>query len=141
MPLSSRVRSFMRNLVSPVHADSELERELDVYVELLTDERMRAGDHRHDVRRRVLAEIGGKERVKERVRERRIGASGVAIGLVAAFGLARLIESLLYAVSPTGPATYAIVAALVLAVSLLACAVPAYRAAQIDPMKTLRLEQ
>ena len=71
----------------------------------------------------------------------RVVASGVAIGLVAAIGLARLIESLLYAVSPTGPATYAIVAALVLAVSLLACAVPAYRAAQIDPMKTLRLEQ
>jgi len=64
------------------------------------------------------------------VRGTRVVASGIAIGL------ARFIESQLYAVSPTDPATYAIVAALVLAVSLLACVVPASRATQIDPMKT-----
>ena len=70
----------------------------------------------------------------------RVIVSGVVIGLIAAFGLARLIESQLYAVGPTDPATYAIVAALVLAVSLLACVAPAYRATRIDPMRTLRLE-
>jgi ABC-type antimicrobial peptide transport system permease subunit len=67
-----------------------------------------------------------------------VAGAGLAAGVVAALGLARVMAGLLYGVRPTDPPTYAGIAALLLAVCLLACWVPARRAARTDPARTLR---
>ncbi|HEY7924375.1 MAG TPA: ABC transporter permease [Vicinamibacteria bacterium] len=65
---------------------------------------------------------------------------GVAIGLVAAFVLARLISALLFQTSAADPPTFSLVPLLLLIVALLACYLPARRAARVDPMVALRNE-
>ncbi|HWA29232.1 MAG TPA: ABC transporter permease [Lacunisphaera sp.] len=65
---------------------------------------------------------------------------GLALGLTSAGLLSRYIKSLLFQVPPTDPIVYAGVAMLLLLVALLACYLPARRAARIDPMVALRTE-
>jgi putative ABC transport system permease protein len=65
---------------------------------------------------------------------------GVLLGLLAALAASRVIVSLLYGVSRFDPATYLFVVALLTVVSAIACWVPAWRAAQVDPSITLRAE-
>jgi predicted permease len=65
---------------------------------------------------------------------------GVAIGLGAALALGRVVSSLIYGVRPTDPLTFATVAVLLVAVGILATAVPAYRATRVEPIRTLRDE-
>jgi putative ABC transport system permease protein len=65
---------------------------------------------------------------------------GVAIGLIAALGMTRLIASLLFAVSAVDPLTYALVSLMLVAATVLASYVPARRAAAMDPISALRSE-
>ena len=65
---------------------------------------------------------------------------GVAIGMAASLAVSRLLKSFLFGLSATDPMTFGIIPLLLAAIALLACYVPARRAAKVDPMVALRNE-
>ena len=69
-----------------------------------------------------------------------VTAAGIVIGTAGAVALTRLIQSLLFQVSPTDPATLGIVALTTAALGVIASCLPARRAVQVDPMEALRAE-
>jgi putative ABC transport system permease protein len=90
--------------------------------------RMALGARTADVTRMVLREGA------------MLGVIGAAIGLAAAYGVTRLLASLLYGVTPTDPISFGLAAVILLAVALLASYLPARRAAQVDPLVALKAE-
>ena len=90
--------------------------------------RMALGATRHSVAWMVVREILG------------MLAAGLVLGLIAAYGIGRVIESLLFGVKASDPFVYAIAAALLVAVALLAGWLPSRKAASVDPMVALRYE-
>jgi uncharacterized membrane protein YeaQ/YmgE (transglycosylase-associated protein family) len=70
----------------------------------------------------------------------RLALLGIALGLVGAFVLTRILQRLLYEIKPTDPPTFVAVAAILMAVALLACWLPARRASRVVPIKALRSE-
>lgn len=90
--------------------------------------RMALGAGRLDVLRLVLTQ------------GMRLTLLGIAIGVSAALGLTRLMRSLLFGLSATDPLTFVAIAILLMFVALIACWIPARRAANVDPMIAIRCE-
>jgi predicted permease len=90
--------------------------------------RMALGANRDDVLRLVIGE-GMK-----------LALIGVSLGLGGALALTRLLKALLFDVSATDPLTFIVIAAVLIIVALVACWIPARRAASMDPLVSLRVE-
>ena len=70
----------------------------------------------------------------------RITAVGIIIGVVLSLAALKAIAGFLYGIEPTDPATFVSLSLLLVAVALLACCLPARRAAHVDPMVAMRVE-
>jgi predicted permease len=90
--------------------------------------RLALGAERTQVRAMILREAS------------RLTILGVAAGLLAAFGLAQLVKSMLYGLKASDPASFAAAGSLLLAIALLAAWIPALRASRVEPMEALRHE-
>jgi len=73
MPLMTRLSSLWRNLFHKARTEQELTEEIDAYLEMLVERNINAGLDPAHARRAALIELGGREQVKEKVREARIG--------------------------------------------------------------------
>ena len=90
--------------------------------------RIALGAPQHDVLRLVLVQAA------------QLAITGAVVGVIVALGLARVLQSLMYNVSPADPLTFTAVGLGVIAISLVACYLPARKATKASPMIALRAE-
>ncbi len=90
MKLWSRVRSAQRNLIHKRQVEDQLDDEVRVYVDLVTDEKIAAGMSAAEARRTAIAEFGGIEQVKQAVRDDRSGAKLELLWQDARYGFRQL---------------------------------------------------
>ena len=69
-----------------------------------------------------------------------LALAGVALGMAAAAAVTRVLARELYGVGPADPLTYAVVAIVMVIVTMAACCIPTYRAMRVDPLIALRQE-
>ena len=70
----------------------------------------------------------------------RLAAAGVALGLLGAAAMTRIISDMLFRVSPADPWTFGVIILTLVMTAILAAATPAHRATRVDPMVALRAE-
>jgi putative ABC transport system permease protein len=96
---------------------------------------------RHEIGVRMALGARRGEVVRMVVRQgMAIAAAGIAVGVVAALGLTRVMSSLLYEIAPTDGPTFGMVCSVLVAAAFLACLLPALRASKVDPSVVLRYE-
>ena len=108
------------------------------------------GDRRERFWRRVVADLGSDVYVAEDPEGQIVGlvfaqgmrqtAVGLAIGLVAAFGLTRVLKAILVSTSASDPNTYILASVVLVLAAACGCVVPALRATRVDPTTALRFE-
>jgi predicted permease len=86
----SQVRSALRNLLRKQQIESDLDAEIRGYVDAVTDEKIAGGLSHDEARRRALAESGGMEQVKQRVRNHRAGMLAESLGQDIRYGLRQM---------------------------------------------------
>ena len=101
MPLRSKIVSLYRSLFRGDALDDDLDEELRSFVDELTERKITSGLAPQDARRRAFAEAGGIEQVKERVRERRIGAGLGALARDVRYALRSLRRSPVFSLTST----------------------------------------
>ena len=99
------------------------------------------GQRKHELGVRIALGAGRRDVLRLIVNHgMKMALGGVALGILAALGLTRLLTEMLYGVSATDPVTFTVIALSLIAVALAACFVPAWRATKVDPLVALKHE-
>jgi hypothetical protein len=101
MSLLARLASATRNLFRTEQVDRELDAELRGYVDLVADEKLRAGLTPDEARRAALLETGGVEQIKEEVRDVRVGAAVDVLRRDIRYGARSLLKTPAFTVAAT----------------------------------------